>query len=148
MLSSQEEQIERARTLENDRKVREQGGTFLSHTHSDLGGRYALVSPQTIVGADPIPNYPAAAAHQHDPVPQEPPLGYRIDNPSDPVEAPSFTQQATGPTSPPSPLGQRVVGPSFNDQGDPAAHEETFPASGPARSRAVVGSSPTFRRKV
>jgi len=42
MLSSQEEQIERARTLENDRKVREQGSTFLSHTHSDLGGRYAL----------------------------------------------------------------------------------------------------------
>ena len=48
MLSSQEEQIERARTLENDRKVREQGSTFLSHTHSDLGGRYALVSPQTL----------------------------------------------------------------------------------------------------
>jgi len=109
MLSSQEEQIERARTLENDRKVREQGSTFLSHTHSDLGGRYALVSPQTVVGADPIPNYPPAAAHQHDPCGQEPPLGYAIDE----LE-PASPAQATGPTSDdPSPLG-RDVGPLSN----------------------------------
>ena len=100
MLSSQEEQIERARTLENDRKVREQGSTFLSHTHSDLGGRYALVSPQTVVGADPIPNYPPAAAHQQDPCGQEPPLGYAIDE----LELAS-PAQATGEPLSASPLG-------------------------------------------
>jgi len=79
MLSSQEEQAERKRVLANDARVREQAGTFMSHTHSEIGGRYAGVGAQMVVGADPIPKYPAAAAHQHDPCGLEPPLGYRID---------------------------------------------------------------------
>jgi len=75
MLQSQEEQEERRATLDNDRRVREQqGGTYLSHTHNDLaGGRFAAVGAQTIVGQSPNP-YPAASAHQRDPVPDEPPL--------------------------------------------------------------------------
>ena len=81
MLSSQEEQAERRRVLANDQRVKEQSGTFMSHTHDDLaGGRFAKVSPQTVVGAEPVPNYPAAAAHQHDPVPIEPPLGYSVND--------------------------------------------------------------------
>src|SRR5215469_10927806 len=79
MLSSQEEQAERKRVLANDARVREQAGTFMSRTHSEIGGRYAGVGAQMVVGADPIPKYPAAAAHQHDPCGLEPPLGYRID---------------------------------------------------------------------
>jgi hypothetical protein len=62
MLSSQEEQAERRRVLANDQRVKEQSGTFLSHTHMDEGGRFAQVTTAQIVGADPIPNYPAAAA--------------------------------------------------------------------------------------
>jgi hypothetical protein len=117
MLSKQEEQAERVRTLENDRRLRDQGGTFLSHTHSDLGGRFSAVGAQTVVGADPFPNYPAASAHQHDPCGQEPPLGYEIDRMPEPepsIEpASSFGAQATGPTSdaPSTPLGQHGVGP-------------------------------------
>src|SRR6516225_2551727 len=80
MLSSQEEQAERRRVLANDHRVKEQSGTFLSHTHMDEGGRFAQVANAQIVGADPIPNYPAAAPHQHDPVPIEPPLGYCVND--------------------------------------------------------------------
>jgi hypothetical protein len=113
VLSRQEEEQDRIRTLRNDLSVcqqQERSGTYLSHTHSELGGRYALVSPQTIVGADPIPNYPAAAAHQHDPVPQEPSLGFAIDE-LEPSTV-SCAVEATGPTSgaPSTPLG-RDVGP-------------------------------------
>ena len=93
MLSKHEEQAERCEVLENDKRVREQGSTFLAHTHDDLsGGRFAKVSPQIIVGADPITNYPAAAAHQHDPVGPEPPLGYSVDAmPGDPTDVPAST---------------------------------------------------------
>jgi hypothetical protein len=96
MLSSQEEQAERRRVLANDQRVKGQSGTFLSHTHMDEGGRFAQVANAQIVGADPIPNYPAAAAHQRDPVPIEPPLGYSV-NDLDP--GPVSPAQTTDPTS-------------------------------------------------
>jgi len=46
---------EKLRTLFNDRNVLRQKdtGTFLSHTHSEEGGRFA--KPQHIVGATPAP---------------------------------------------------------------------------------------------
>ena len=69
MLSSQIEQEERKRTLDNDRKVRE-GGTFLAHALADAElprGRFNAIANAQVVGAQPIPNYPAAAAHQADP---------------------------------------------------------------------------------
>jgi hypothetical protein len=116
MLESQIDQHERKQVLRNDLKVRqqqEQSGTYLSQTHSDLGGRFSVVDAQTVVGADPIPAYPAAAAHQRDPVGQEPALGYRIDE----LE-PSFPSvQAPDPTSADAHSGdvQRTgVGPSSN----------------------------------
>ena len=126
MLERQIDQVERTRTLENDRLVREQGGTFLSRTHSDLGGRYSAVGAQTVVGADPIPNYPAAAVHQHDPCGQEQPLGYRVNdlNPSDPVEASSFAQQGLG-----EPMSDEA----------PSCHAEV--------KRTGVGSPP-FKRRI
>ena len=86
MLSKQEEDAERRATLENDRKVREQqrGTTFHQYAQStandDAGGRWATVNAVSVVGADPAVRYPAASAHQRDPVPTEPPLGYSVDD--------------------------------------------------------------------
>jgi hypothetical protein len=97
MLSSQEEQAERRRVLANDQRVREQSGTFLSHTHMDEGGRFAQVSNAQIVGADPIPNYPAASAAHQIQLPDEPPLG--LDNPA--LE-PSMWVEARGPADAPA----------------------------------------------
>jgi hypothetical protein len=74
-------------------------GTYLSHTHSDLGGRFATTEHQTITGvASPAPPpLPANSPwHGSDPVPTEPPLGFRID-------AMSELESSTGisPVSPP-----------------------------------------------
>jgi hypothetical protein len=108
MLSSQEEQAERRRVLANDQRVKEQTGTFLSHTNNDLaGGRFAAVNAASVVGADPIPNYPAAAAHQRDPCGLEPPLGYSVNDLTPHELEPSFPSvQAPDPTSEdaPSPI--------------------------------------------
>jgi hypothetical protein len=88
VLSRQEEEIERREVLENDRlvreqlKQREQSGTYLSHTHPDEisgGGRYAVISPTVVTGAQPLPRYPAAGPHQSDPTGVEPPLGVSVD---------------------------------------------------------------------
>jgi hypothetical protein len=109
--SDQEDQAEKHRTLFNDARVRDQlrngdTGTFLSHTHiDDAGGRFAAVNAATIVGSEPAVKYPQLPSsspwHGSDPVPDEPPLGYRIDampeleNPAgvlatdDPANAPS-----------------------------------------------------------
>ncbi|MGA8698473.1 MAG: hypothetical protein WB689_32495 [Xanthobacteraceae bacterium] len=79
-----EDQAERRRVLRNDERVREQSrntGTYLSHTHSELGGRFAVAEHQTITGVvSPAPpslpaNSPWAGA---DPVPVEPSLGTDI----------------------------------------------------------------------
>jgi hypothetical protein len=72
MLSSQEEQAERRRVLANDARVKEQAGTFLSHTHMDEGGRYAQVSSAQIVGQSAVPNYPAASSPLQTELPDEP----------------------------------------------------------------------------
>jgi hypothetical protein len=85
--SDQEEQAERRRVLANDARLRDQSrdgntGTYLSHTHSELGGRFAVTEHQIITGAvspspPPLPtNSPWSGS---DPVPDEPPLGYCID---------------------------------------------------------------------
>jgi|SRR6516164_659069 hypothetical protein len=97
MLSRQEEDRERRETLLNDQRVKEQTGTFLSHTHDDMGGRFSAVSPSYVVGSTEFAGYPAAAAHQRDPVGQEPSLGYRIDE----LEQGSFSpsQEALEPSA-------------------------------------------------
>src|SRR6516164_4330970 len=93
MLSKQEEEAERRAVLENDRRVREQqqqrGSTFHAYAaaaaNDDAGGRWAIVNAVTVVGSDPAVRYPAASAHQRDPVPTEPPLGYSVDQ-VEPIE--------------------------------------------------------------
>jgi hypothetical protein len=143
MLSRQEEDRERRETLRNDLKVRrqeEQGSAYIDHYTQDMGGRFASVGAATVVGADPIPNYPAAAAHQHDPCGPEPSLGYRIDDPSDPVEASFFTQQATGEPADAPPLAERVGSPLSHGGSAP----EEFPSSG--KRGHAAGPSHPFRR--
>jgi hypothetical protein len=87
MLSRQEEERERRETLENDRRVREQSrngdtGTYLSHTHSEVGGRFAIDEHQTITGVvspapPPLPSTSPWSGAQPEPGPEEP-LGYEI----------------------------------------------------------------------
>jgi hypothetical protein len=113
MLSSQIEQEERRRTLDNDRRLREQCGTFHQFAEAEAQtpmGRFSQVTTAYVIGSTPTPAaaYPAASAHQHDPCGQEPPLGYRIDE-MEPLETPSASL-AQGPTDPvpadaPSPVG-------------------------------------------
>jgi hypothetical protein len=98
MLSRQEEQREREETLRNDRLVREaehrriqREGTTLhqfgqAQANEINQGRFAAIGVPTVTGATPIPNYPAAAAHQRDPVPPELPLGYDV-NEMTPLES-------------------------------------------------------------
>jgi hypothetical protein len=96
--SDPEDQNERRRVLRNDARVRDQSrngntGTFLSHTHiDDAGGRFAAVNAATIVGSEPAVKYPQLPSsspwHGSDPVPDEPPLGYRVDA-LNPIKSPT-----------------------------------------------------------
>jgi hypothetical protein len=84
MLSKQEEEQERRATLENDRKVREQqrASTFHQHAQAQADeinqGRFRATGVPSVTGATPVPSYPAAGAHQADPVGTEPPLGFSV----------------------------------------------------------------------
>jgi len=83
--SDQEDQADKRRTLLNDARARNQSngdtGTYLSHTHDEIGGRFAAIGHAQVVGAGPVPKYPAASTPWHgpDPVGDEPPLGFPID---------------------------------------------------------------------
>jgi hypothetical protein len=127
MLSKQEEEQERREVLENDRKVREQqrGGTFHQYAQStandEAGGRFAAVNSVSVVGAEPVVKYPAAAAHQADPVPTEPPTGYDI-NEMLPLEpsAPPCVEDTGAPAGAAASLGN--LPPSTQDEcGDAGA---------------------------
>src|SRR5215471_21074574 len=115
MLSSQEEQEDRRRTMQNDARVREQGGTMHAHALAEAQtprGRFSAVETTYVVGSKPTIAYPAAGAHQADPCGTEPPTGYRIDDlgpeyslahgQGDAVDAPSpglMSERAASPLS-------------------------------------------------
>jgi hypothetical protein len=69
---------------EKRRIIREQGSTF--HQYDAVAeasietGRFSQINAAHVIGSSPNPSsqYPAAAAHQHDPVPPEPPTGYDV----------------------------------------------------------------------
>ena len=152
MLSRQEEDRERREVLHNDalvRQQREQGsrvyapdqskpnpGTTLHQAainDADIPlGRFSAISAAVVVGskADVAGAYPAASAHQHDPVGPEPPLGYAIDA-MPALEASADEPQATDPTSAPSsPLGR--VGSLSSDElgrGPSSLNPEHVPGS-------------------
>jgi hypothetical protein len=62
--------------LRNAQRQRD-AGTFLLHTHSDEGGRFA--KPMNVVGVKPVPEYPAGPNWSPQAVGVEPPLGFSID---------------------------------------------------------------------
>jgi hypothetical protein len=96
MLSKQEEEQERKAVLRNDALVREQGGTFLSHTHSDAGGRLACLlwptsswphearhcdtardkSRCTTAASDGSARTRGGSSHRHDPARSNPLVGW------------------------------------------------------------------------
>jgi hypothetical protein len=115
MLSKQEEQIEREAVQENDRRVREQQQTSTNLDHAraaandTAGGRYAGVSPTTVVGTEPGVKYPQLPASSpwsgSQPEPGiEPPLGF--DNPA-------LDESSAGATSSPADTGGAEA-PSFS----------------------------------
>jgi len=162
MLSSQIDQAERRAVLRNDAKVSEQqreqeetrsvyapgqslpkqATTFHQHALADAEtprGRFSAVSAAYVVGSEPIPRYPQASGpFQHDPVPDEPPLG--LDNPAlDPGPDVSPAQATAGPFAPPAGPGT----------GDPALGPPSPASSSRHRfQRDAAGSSSFSRRRL
>jgi hypothetical protein len=111
MLSRQEEEAERKAVLENDLQVLRQAGTFFQHGLAQSGelsqGRFAAVAGGAphVVGSAPLPKYPAAGGHQHDPVGTEPPLNFSVnDMPGSELSADPVTaaEQTGGAAAAPS----------------------------------------------
>jgi hypothetical protein len=155
MLSSQEEQAERRRVFAQDQSIPRQATTFHQHALADAQtprGRFSAEVASYVVGSKPdaASAYPAAAAHQRDPVPIEPSLGYRIDdlNPSDPVELSSFTQQAPDPTSAdaPNPLGQRADVGSLSSENMAAQRMSQMSSSSTKGDGVRTERPPAYRR--
>jgi hypothetical protein len=81
MMSKHEEQNDRLEILENEKRLRDQGSTYMAHTHNDTGGRFSAISNPTVIGSTPTPAsaYPAGNAWCDADQGLEPPLGYAID---------------------------------------------------------------------
>jgi hypothetical protein len=84
--SDQEDQAERRRGLINDARVRDQSrngdtSSYIDHYSPEMGGRFSNVGTASVVGQtpNPYPPLPENNPWRSDPVPAEPPLGYRID---------------------------------------------------------------------
>jgi hypothetical protein len=117
------DQKERAKVLKNDLR-NNNASTFLSHTHNDVGGRFAAISSPVVVGSTPTPQYPAAFL-QHDPVPDEPALGVDI-NEMPPVGEPHELKA--------SKLRHASLGPSFSSaKATPPAHDAKSSSLGASR---------------
>ena len=149
MLENQIDQHERRETLRNDLRVKqqEQAGTFMSHTHSEMGGRFSGVGAQTIVGAEPIPNYPAAAPHQHDPCGPEKPLGYAIDAMPELGPDTSLGSGQGGADAPLAVSPDVEPAPPLSQNDDPAGTNPGHFPPRPARRLRGPGRHP-FRRRV
>jgi hypothetical protein len=155
MLSSQEEQADRLATLENDRRMLEQqrGSTFHQHAQAQAndtaGGRFAAVGVPRVVGSVPNPSsqYPAAAAHQADPVGVEPPLGIDInampglENPADVSVSPSA--DPGGAAAPSCPSDVEHAPPSSSPNGDPAG----VPFPSPPDTSCDVDAGPSSNKR-
>jgi len=149
MLSSQEEQEDRRRTMRNDARVREQGGTFHAHALADAEtprGRFSAVSAAYVVGSKPdvASAYTAAGAHQADPCGTEPALGYDINSlgPSVLAEAQVTGDAVVAPSTNVSPGLMSECTASPLSQTDGSAPESNFPSG--KRGHAVEPS--TLRR--
>jgi hypothetical protein len=126
MLTRQEEEAERIATMRNDASVREQqkrreqSGTYLSHTHSEVGGRFALEEHQTITGVvspapPPLPSSSPWSGAQPEPG-IEPPLGF--ENPALEPSIASLASAQTGGAEAPSLSSdvEHAAPPSYQDK--------------------------------
>jgi hypothetical protein len=136
MLSRQEEQSERREVLENDKRVREQGSTFLAHTHNGAGGRFAAISSPTVIGAEATPKYPQGPAWCADQTGIEPPLNIDV-NAIEPCGEPHEIRASIASLEP-------CLSPAQGNSGDPASGEGA--EAPPLTKRAGVGSPPLSRR--
>jgi hypothetical protein len=104
MTSHNDEQRDRQEYLENEKRLKREreASTYLAHTHlDDQGGRFGAINSATIVGQDPFPKYPelpSTSPFHHDPVPDEPPLGFSV-NEMQPEPSTVGSAVGTGPTS-------------------------------------------------
>jgi hypothetical protein len=140
MLSRQEEEQERRETLENDRKLLEaerqrilrEGTTFHQFAQSQIddeaGGRFRAISPKAVIGAAPIPSYPAASTSWQIQLPDEPPLGF--DNPA--LDETSTVHSPVGATgdpvaAPPAGIKPAPTGSLVSDEraGSPSINQTT-----------------------
>jgi len=127
--SDQEDQAERRRVLLQDDDLRRQQqeqaretGTYLSHTHDDTsGGRFAATGVPHVIGSTGAPTYPQLPSSSpwsgSDPVPQEPSLGYCVNDLSPHELEPSINQAELDPALE-SPTGVPIPPPVATD--DPA----------------------------
>jgi hypothetical protein len=139
MLENQIDQHERREVQRNDQLVKEQTGTFMSHTHSELGGRFSVAQASPyVIGTTAVPIYPQAA-FQHDPCGPEPGLGFRIDA-MEPLE-PCSAQGNSGDADVPSPLAASPL--SMAAQG-----MSQMSSSSGQGDDVRIERPPTFRRRV
>jgi hypothetical protein len=97
-----EDHAERRRVLANDARVRDQSrngdtSSYLNHYSPEMGGRFSNVGAATVVGTtpNPYPPLPENSPWRRDPVPDEPPLGYRIDSLDPSLDPGPASAQAT-----------------------------------------------------
>jgi hypothetical protein len=76
---------------------------FAQSAANEIGGRFAAENKQHVVGSTPIPDYPqlpASSPWSRDFVPDEMPLGYRIDDGPDRSLEPTVAQGTGDPAAP------------------------------------------------
>jgi len=148
MLSSQEEQEDRRRTMQNDALVREQTGTMHAHATAEAAiprGRYSQVTTENVVGAKAgiASAYGACSPALAVQLPPENPLGYAIDDldpgPVSPAQGLGDLPSGDAPSTLPSVGAQRGGRSPPIDGSAP----EVLPASG---KRGHAAEPSTLRR--
>ena len=150
MLSRQIEMADKLEVHENEKRLREQGSTFLAHTHNDVGGRFAAISSPVVVGERQIPNYPQGPAWCAADQELEPPLGVDL-NAIEPVGEKfevELSREVVRPLEPFTPLAAKAPpGHSSISSFVQATPSSASDAKAPPLANAELGFSPkTFRR--
>jgi hypothetical protein len=149
----EEEQAERRRVLVQDADLRrqQQASTFLAQTHiDDAGGRFAAVNAAIIVGSEPVVKYPQLPENnpwRSDPVPDEPPLGYRIDAMPELEPSSPAAQVTDDPANAPSggSLVQQPSGGLVSERAGSSFSSETMAAQGMSQMSAPSGEDDAVR---
>ena len=108
-------QDEKRQVLENDRRVRERGTTYSTFAQAladeDRQGRFQTVNQTTHTATNPVyPEQPANSPFHRDPVPDEPALGFSVED-HEPVGTHSEIQRSL------EKLGEAGVSPGAPDSG-------------------------------